>query len=65
MNVKDLLLGAIEWLRSRVTAMKSEKGRWKRERLMRTLAYIDYRTQCPPLVCLFTDVYCPLAEGGR
>ena len=34
MNVKNLLLGAIEWLRSRVTAMKSEKGRWKRERLM-------------------------------
>lgn len=33
MNVKNLLLGAIEWLRSRVTAMKSEKGRVKSEKV--------------------------------
>ena len=33
MNVKNLLLGAIEWLRSRVTAMKSEKGRMKSEKV--------------------------------
>ena len=33
MNVKNLLLEAIEWLRSRVTAMKSEKGRVKSEKV--------------------------------
>ena len=33
MNVKNLLLEAIEWLRSRVTAMKSEKGRVKSDKV--------------------------------
>ena len=45
MNVKNLLLGAIEWLRSRVTAMKSEKGRWKRERLMADTGILQCRNR--------------------
>ena len=32
--MKKLFETVKAWLRSRVTAMKSEKGRWKRERLM-------------------------------
>ena len=37
----------------------------KKQSQWQTLAYLDYCTQCLPLVCLFTDVCTTLAEGGR
>ena len=42
MNVKDLFQKAIEWLRRRVTALKREEGRVKREKVENTRGvYVD------------------------
>ena len=41
MNVKDLFQKAIEWLRSRVTALKREEGRVKREKVVNTRGVYD------------------------
>ena len=41
MNVKDLFQKAIEWLRRRVTALKREEGRVKREKVENTRGVYD------------------------